>query len=100
MLGPLSVSAVGFQDFLVCGDLASRPPALGPLDSGGAHRSSDGAASPCQTASTTACRYAHTDFPDCVQVASTVQIRSHHRCPVAPRVPCVLCRSITTNRIA
>src|SRR5271157_5638523 len=41
-----------------------------------------------------------TDRPCCVQVAITVQIRSHQRFPVSLLVPCVINRSITTNRIA
>ena len=49
---------------------------------------------------TAASKYSNTDRPCCVHVAITVQIRSHQRFPFSLRVPCVIRRSITTNRIA
>ena len=49
---------------------------------------------------TAASRYSNTDRPCCVQVAITVQIRSHQRFPRSLLVPCVISRSITTKRIA
>ena len=45
-----------------------------------------------------ASRYSNTDRPCCVQVAITVQIRSHQRFPRSLLVPCVISRSITTKR--
>ncbi len=51
-------------------------------------------------APTAASRYSNTDRPCCVQVAITVQIRSHQRFPRSLLVPCVISRSITTKRIA
>jgi len=45
-------------------------------------------------------RYSKTDRACPAQVAIVVQIRSLQRRPVSLRVPCVICRSITTNRIA
>ena len=51
-------------------------------------------------APTAASKYSNTDRPCCVQVAITVQIRSHQRFPFSLLVPCVIRRSITTNRIA
>ena len=49
---------------------------------------------------TAASKYSNTDRPCCAQVAITVQIRSHQRFPFSLRVPWVINRSITTNRIA
>src|SRR4029077_19958960 len=45
-------------------------------------------------------KYAYTDFPCWTQLAITVQIRSLQRRPPSLRVPCVMCRSITTKRMA
>src|SRR5215472_14986496 len=42
----------------------------------------------------------YTDRPCCTQVAIPVPIRSQKRRPVSLRVPCVVCRSITTNGLA
>ena len=55
---------------------------------------------PANHAPTAASKYSNTDRPCCVQVAITVQIRSHQRFPFSLLVPCVISRSITTNRIA
>jgi hypothetical protein len=59
-----------------------------------------GPSSPVKYACTDACRYSQTDLPCWAHVAITVQIRSHQRCPLSPRVPWVMCLSITTKRIA
>src|SRR5256885_4213899 len=49
-------------------------------------------------APTAASRYSNTDRPCWVQLAITVQIRSHQRSPRSLLVPCVISRSITTDR--
>ena len=59
-----------------------------------------GGSVPANHAVTAASKYSNTDRPCCVQVAITVQIRSHQRFPFSLLVPCVIKRSITTNRIA
>src|ERR1700676_905636 len=59
-----------------------------------------GGSVPTNHARTAASKYSNTDRPCCVHVAITVQIRSHQRFPFSLRVPCVIRRSITTNRIA
>src|SRR5919109_2901272 len=61
---------------------------------------SDGAGSFANQFPTAAHKYWYTERPCCTHVAITVQIRSLQRCPLAPRVPWVMWRSITTNRIA
>src|ERR1035438_6018515 len=60
----------------------------------------NGGSVPANAAATAASRYSNTDCPCCVQVAITVQIRSHQRFPPSLLVPCVIRRSITTKRIA
>jgi len=52
-------------------------------------RNNGGGSVPANHAPTAASRYSNTDRPCCVQVAITVQIRSHQRRPFSPRVPCV-----------
>src|ERR1700674_4952788 len=59
-----------------------------------------GGSVPANQAPTAASKYSNTDRPCCVQVAITVQIRSHQRFPFSLLVPCVIRRLITTNRIA
>ena len=89
--------ACGVQDFPVRVDLASEHTA-GPATQ--TPSNSNGGSVPANHAATAASRYSNTDRPCCVQVAITVQIRSHQRFPTSLRVPCVIRRSITTNRIA
>src|ERR1700694_4169661 len=54
-----------------------------------------GGSVPTNHALTAASKYSNTDRPCCVQVAITVQIRSHQRFPFSLLVPCVIRRSIT-----
>ena len=61
---------------------------------------SDGAGWPTKWACTACSRKSKADRLCWVQVAMVVQIRSHHRRPDRPRVPCVTLRSITMNRMA
>src|SRR5208282_5936113 len=60
----------------------------------------NGGSVPANHAPTAASQHSHTDRPCCVQVAITVQLRSHQRFPFSLLVPCVIILSITTNRIA
>ena len=75
----------------------STPPASSLTQTPG---NSIGGSVPANHAPTAASKYSNTDRPCCVHVAITVQIRSHQRFPFSLRVPCVIRRSITTNRIA
>jgi len=71
----------------------------GGADQGGS-ASRDGGGWPWKSAST-ACRMkANAERPCSAQVAITVQSRSLARRPLAPRVPWVTWRSMTTKRIA
>ena len=86
-------------DFPVRSDPASVLAAYCFIRSGPSGNSVGGSTSE-NHAPTAASRYSNTDRPCCVQVAITVQIRSHQRFPPSLRVPCVISRSITTKRIA
>ena len=86
------------QDFPVLADLASEHTAGPSLTQ--TPGNSNGGSVPANHAPTAASKYSNTDRPCCVQVAITVQIRSHQRFPFSLLVPCVIRRSITTNRIA
>ena len=94
MLSP----ACGLQDFPVLVDPASEHTAGPSLTQ--TPGNSNGGSVPANHAATTASKYSNTDRPCWAQVAITVQIRSHQRFPFSLRVPCVIRRSITTNRIA
>src|SRR4051812_48299169 len=97
----MSSPACRLQDFPVPPDLAPEHPTgssfPGDLQPPG---NSDGASAPSNHAPTAASGYANTDRPCRSHVATTVQVRSHQRFPASLRVPCVISRSITTNRIA
>ena len=86
------------QNFPVLADLASEHTAGPSLTQ--TPGNSNGGSVPANHAPTAASKYSNTDRPCCVQVAITVQIRSHQRFPFSLLVPCVISRSITTNRIA
>src|SRR2546427_6829673 len=62
--------------------------------------SSDGAGLPSNQFPTASRKKWYTDLPCWTQVAIAVQMRSQKRRPLSLRVPCVMCRSITTKRIA
>ena len=93
-----SSPAYTLQDFPVLADLASEHTAGPSLTQTPGNR--NGGSVPANHAPTAASKYSNTDRPCCVQVAITVQIRSHQRFPFSLLVPCVIRRSITTNRIA
>src|SRR5271166_311108 len=87
-----------FQDFPVLVNLASEQPTAPSFTQPPGN--SIGGSVLANHVPTAASKYSNTDLPCCTQVAITVQIRSHQRFPVSLRVPCVINRSITTNRIA
>ena len=87
-----------FQDFPVLMNLASEQPTAPSFTQPSGN--SIGGSVLANHVPTTASKYSNTDLPCCTQVAITVQIRSHQRFPLSLRVPCVINRSITTNRIA
>src|SRR3954465_9034279 len=97
----MSSPARPLQDFPVPPDLAPEPPTgssfPGDLQPPG---NSDGASASSNHAPTAASRYANTERPCWTPVPTPGQIRSHQRLPASLLVPCVISRSITTNRIA